>query len=145
MPLMFLNYPAGIFTNEALAGLVEQLTHDGQELEKLKVTPFVRSTACVFCQEYAPDHVFHAGQPGGSPFISVLINVIRGGFAARTKAQLIQRVTDAVAKFGNLPEGGPRCVYVVIREVEESNFGFDGVPIDLEDLRDPPHPDAKPL
>jgi len=109
------------------------------------MTPFVLSTTCVYCQEYAPDHVFHGGKPGGSHFISVVINVIQGGYAAKTKAQLIQRVTDAVAKFGNLPEGEPRRVYVIIREVAESNWGFDGAPIDLEDLRDPPNPDAKPL
>lgn len=72
------------------------------------------------------------------------INVIQGGFSASTKQNLISRVTDAISKYGDLPEDEPRRAYVIIREVAESNWGFDGQTIDLEVLRNPAE-DAKPL
>jgi len=43
-----------------------------------------------------------------------------------------------------MPSGEPRRVHVVIREVAEANWGFDGKTIDLQVLRNPPK-DAVPL
>ena len=144
MPLMFLNYTEGAFTPDALNSLAERLTRDGEELEKLKLTDWVLSTTWIYTREYPKSKVYHGGKPGGNHFIAVEINVIQGGFGASTKKELIERVTDAIGKYGNLPQGEPRRVYVVIREVAESNWGFDGQPIDLEMLRNPPA-DMKPL
>lgn len=144
MPLMFMRYTEGTFTPENLNKLANQLTHDGEELEKLPLTDFVLSTTWVYAQELPKEKVFHGGKPGGQNFVAIEINVIQGGYNATTKAELMKRVTDAIGKYGDLPKGEPRRVYVLIREVAEANWGFDGKPISLEQLRDPPK-DAKPL
>ena len=144
MPLMYLSYPEGTFTPEGLDSLTNQLTRDGEELEGIPLTEWALSTTCIYAREYKTTHVFHGGKPGGNYFITVDINVINGGYSATRKAALIQRVTDAVEKYGNLPKGEPRRVYVVIREVAEANWGFDGQSIDLELLRNH-DPNMKPL
>ena len=137
MPLMFLHYTEGSFDPDALGKLADQITRDGEELEGLEMTDFVLSTTWVWTREYSKTQVFHGGQSGGSHFVALEINVIQGGFGATKKAELMKRVTAAVEKYGNLPKGEPRRVYVMIREVAESNWGFDGAPIDLEELRHP--------
>ena len=144
MPLMFLNYPAGTFAPEALDKLADEITRYGEELERLPLTPFVLSTTWVYAREYPKEQVYHGGQPGGNNFIALDINVLQGGYNATTKKELIKRVTDSIEKHGKLPKGEPRRVYVLIREVAEANWGFDGGLIDLEALRSP-DPDAKPL
>ena len=141
---MFLNYTAGTFTPDALNRLADQITRDGEELEKLPLTDYVLSTTWVYAREYPEAQVYHGGKPGGNKFVALEINVIQGGYSATTKAELIKRVTDAIGQHGNLPTGEPRRVYVIIREVAEANWGFDGVNINLEALRDPPTA-AKPL
>ena len=142
---MHLSYTAGTFTPEALQSLVTQLTHDGIELEGLPQTDYIASTTWIYAREYPATQVFHGGKPSADKsFVAIEINVILGGYSASTRTELIKRVTDAIDKYGNLPEGEPRRVYVIIREVAESNWGFDGVPIDLLQLRNPPA-DSKPL
>lgn len=147
MPLMFLNFTEGTFSTNSLDTLIASLTRDAIELEKLPLTDYIGSTTWVYTREYPKNRVYHGGKPGGSNgsnFVALEINVILGGFSASTKRNLISRVTDAISKYGDLPENEPRRVYVIIREVAESNWGFDGQTIDLEMLRDPPT-DAKPL
>ena len=85
-----------------------------------------------------------AASLGGNNVITVEISVIQGGYSASTKRQLIKRATDAIGEHGNLPQEGPRRVYVLVHEVAEANWGFDGQPIALEDLREPPK-NAAPL
>ena len=144
MPLMFLHFTEGTFSTDSLDRVADSITRAGCELEKLPLTDFVTSTTWVYTREYPKTRVYHGGKSGGSNFVAVDINVIQGGYSASTKQELISRVTDAVSEHGNLPKNEPRRVYVVIREVAESNWGFDGQPIDLEMLRDPPK-DSKPL
>ncbi len=142
---MFLHYSEGTFTTEALDGLIPKLTRAGDETEKIPLTDFAVSTTWVYCREVSKDEFYHGGKRGGSKFVTLEINVILGGHSASTKAELIKRATDAIGEYGNLPQGEPRRVYVLIRELAESNWGFDGQPIDLEaDLRHHPA-DAKPL
>ena len=144
MPLMFLNYTAGTFTPEALDRLADEITRHGEELEKLPLTEYVLSTTWVYAREYPKEQVYHGGKSGGNSFVALDINVIQGGYSASTKQELIKRVTDAIGNHGNLPKGEPRRVYVIIREVAEANWGFDGANIDLEALRSP-RGDEKPL
>ena len=145
MPLMFATYTAGAFDQDSLDAFADQITKDGEELEGLDMTDFVLSTTWVWCQEYPSTHVYHGGQnQGGKDFVTVQINVIQGGYTEATKKELIKRVTDAVDKYADLPSGEPRRVYVLLREVPENSWGFDGRPIRLEDLKNPPK-DAAPL
>ena len=144
MPLMFLNYTKGTFAPDALNQLANRITRDGDELEKIPLTDFNLSTTWVYAREYPKTHVFHGGKPGGNNFVALEINVIQGGYSATTKQELIRRVTDAIGEYGELPKGEPRRVYILIREVAEANWGFDGKTINLEELRGPPT-DMKPL
>ena len=144
MPLIYLSYPEGSFTPENLTALANQMTRDGEELEGIPLTEWALSTTWIYAREYPKANVFHGGKPADNSFVTVDINVINGGYSAKTKAGLIQRVTDAVEKYGKLPQGEPRRVYVVIREVAEANWGFDGQSIDLHLLRNQP-PNMTPL
>ena len=144
MPCIFLHYTEGTFEKDALDKLVAKITRCTAKLEKLPLTDFILSTTWVYCREYPKDMVYHGGKSGGNNIITLEVNVIQGGYSNSPKTELIKSATDAIEEHGNLPQGEPRRVYVVIREVEESNWGFDGQPIDLEMLRDPPK-DASPL
>ena len=133
MPLMFLSYPTGSFTPDALDRVVEQVTRDGEALEGLPLTEYVLSTTWVYAREYGEMQVYHGGKPGGNKCITIEINVLQGGYHAASKKELIKRVTDTIGKHAKLPE--PRRVYVIVREVAEANWGFDGQLISLEALR----------
>ena len=136
---MFVNYTKGAFTADNLARFAHQITGDGAELEELDLTPFILSTTWVWTREYPADQVFHGGQSGGGKhFVAIEINVVQGGYDATTKSELLKRVTDAVEEYSQLPQGEPKRVYVIIREVAEANWGFDGQPINLQYLRHPP-------
>ena len=135
MPLIFVSYTEGTFTSSTLDQLCSQITRDGIELEGLPSNDYVSSTTWVWTQEYSKAKVYHGGKSGGAKLVTVDINVLQGGYSATTKSQLIKRVTDAVEKYGSLPSGEPRRVYVLVREVSESNWGFDGSVINLEALR----------
>jgi phenylpyruvate tautomerase PptA (4-oxalocrotonate tautomerase family) len=133
---MFLHYTSGAFTKPALDSLAQRLMYDSEELEKIPATPFNLSTNWIYTHEYPTSAMYHSGKTGGGKhFITLEINVITGGYSATTKTEFIKRATDAIAEFGGLPKGEPRRVYVVMREVAEANWGFDGKTINLEELR----------
>jgi phenylpyruvate tautomerase PptA (4-oxalocrotonate tautomerase family) len=138
MPIMYLSYTEGAFTHDGLDSLAKRITQNAIELEKLPSDDWVRSTTLLYSHAYPQAHVYHGGKPGGNKFITLDINVIQGGYSATTKTELIKRVTEAMEEYGNLPKDEPRRVYVLIREVAESNLGFDGNNINLEVLRNPP-------
>jgi phenylpyruvate tautomerase PptA (4-oxalocrotonate tautomerase family) len=138
MPIMYLSYTEGAFTHDGLDSLAKQITQDAIELEKLPWDDWVRSTTLIYSHAYPPAHVYHGGKPDGNKFIALDINDIQGGYSATTKTELIQRVTGAMERYGNLPKDEPRRIYVLIREVAEANMEFDGNNIDLEVLRNPP-------
>ena len=143
MPLIFIHHPQGSFTPEALDALAQQVSKDGGDLEKLADDPFVRSTTWVYAHEYDPAHVYHGGKPGGTKVITVELNALQGGFDAATKAELIKRVTAAVAEAAGL-QGDILPIYVVLRDVPEQNWGFSGKPLSFDQLQKPP-PGAMPL
>ncbi len=169
MPLVFINSPQGTFTPAALDKLAAQISEDGGNLEGLATDDFVRSTIWVYAQEYDPAKVYHGGKPGGTRVITVELTTLQGGLAAPTKALLIKRVTDAVAKAAELEsvvdgvahatglgavadaigkaagvEKDILPIYVLLHEAPPQNWGFNGKPLSFELLTNPPS-DAKPL
>lgn len=144
MPMIYLHYPEGSLATNARDSLVAEMTRAGVELEQLPLTEYVLSTTFAFTREYPAGHVYNGGSPVTQAFVAVEINVIQGGYSASTKAALIDRVTNSVARYFDMPSSEPRRVYVVIREVAEADWGFDGKTIDLQVLRNPPA-DAVPL
>ena len=143
MPLIQIHYPQGAFTPQALDTLAQQVSKDGGDLEKLADDPFVRSTTWVYANEYDPARVYHGGKPGGTKVITVELSALQGGFDAGTKAELIRRVTDAVAKAAGL-QGDILPIYVLLHEVPPQSWGFNGKPLSFEQLQSPPA-GAKPL
>ena len=143
MPLIQIHYPEGTFTPEALNTLAKTISNEGGDLEKLADNPFVRSTTWVYAQKYDPAQVYHGGKPGGTKVVTVELSALQGGFDAATKAELIKRVTAAVAKAGEM-EGDILPIYVVLHDVPEQNWGFSGKPLSFDQLQNPPV-GAKPL
>ncbi|KFG78610.1 hypothetical protein MANI_002850 [Metarhizium anisopliae] len=121
MPVIYLSYPEGTFSPDNLNSTADHITRDAVGLEKLPLTGDALSATMIYAREYPRAYVFHGGKPGGNRFVAVDINVLQGGYSATTKTELIKRVTDTIEKYGQLSQGGPRRVHVVIREVAEAN------------------------
>ena len=143
MPLIKIHFPEGTFTPRALDTLAAQISKDGGDLEKLAEDPFVRSTTWVYAHEYDPGKVYHGGKPGGTKVITVELTALQGGFDVATKAELIKRVTGAVAEAAGL-EGDILPIYVLLHDVPPQSWGFSGKPLTFEQLQSPPA-GAKPL
>ena len=71
------------------------------------------------------------------------LSALQGGFDAATKAELIKRVTEAVAEAAGM-EGEILPIYVLIHDVPPQSWGFSGKPLSFEQLQNPP-PGAKPI
>jgi phenylpyruvate tautomerase PptA (4-oxalocrotonate tautomerase family) len=144
MPKVFLNYPNGTFSENALTALAEEITTAGLECEKLPDTPYVRSNIWVYAREYAVEKVFHGGKPRGTKVISLEVNVVEGALDADSRKELIARFTGIVGKHAGIPPQERIPVYIVIRDVPPQSWGMFGKPISLESLRNPPA-DAEPV
>jgi phenylpyruvate tautomerase PptA (4-oxalocrotonate tautomerase family) len=142
MPKVFINYPEGAFSEDALDALAEEITTTGLECEKLPDTPYVRSNIWVYANEYAAARVFHGGKPSGTKVISLEVNVVEGALDAESRKELIARFTNLVGKHAGISPQERVPVYIVIRDVPPRSWGMFGKPITLDSLRNP-HPNAK--
>ncbi len=138
MPLIHLNCPEGTFSAEAKDALAQDITREGLAAERLPDTPFVRSTAWIYMTEYPAGAVYHGGKPGGTKIISLEVNVAEGALDEKAKFALIASITAAVRKHAGLAPDALAPVYVIIREVQGSSWGFFGKPGSLDDLLHPP-------
>ena len=143
MPLIKIHFPEGTFTPRALDTLAAQISKDGGDLEKLAEDPFVWSTTWVYAHECDPGKVYHGGKPGGTKVITVELTALQGGFDVATRAELIKRVTGAVAEAAGL-EGGILPIYVLLHDVPPQSCGFSGKPLTFDQLQSPPA-GARPL
>jgi phenylpyruvate tautomerase PptA (4-oxalocrotonate tautomerase family) len=144
MPKVFINYPNGTFSEQALSALAEEITTTGLECEKLPDTPYVRSNIWVYAKEYDADRVYHGGKPCGTKVISLEVNCVEGALDSDSRKELIARFTSVVGKHAGIPPHDRVPVYIVIRDVPPQSWGMFGKPITLESLRNPPA-DAKPV
>jgi phenylpyruvate tautomerase PptA (4-oxalocrotonate tautomerase family) len=144
MPKVFINYPKGTFSDDALDALVEEITTTGLQCEKLPDTPYVRSNIWVYAREYAAERVYHGGKPCGTKVVSLEVNVVEGALGDDARKELIARFTQAVGKHAGIPPQERVPVYIVVRDVPPQSWGMFGKQITLESLRNPPA-DAKPV
>ena len=144
MPKVFINYPQGTFSADALNALAEEITTIGRECEQLPDTPYVLSNIWIYGREYDADKVFHGGKPRGTKVISLEVNVVEGALGPELRKQLIARLTAAVGKYAGIAPQERVPVYIVIRDVPPPSWGMFGKPITLESLHNPPA-DAKPV
>ena len=133
MPKMLVHAPRGVLDADARTHIATALTDLGLDCESLPKTDFVRSTVWIYFNEYAADAVFMAGRPATVPIISLQVYALAGGLDEAGKRRLIAGATDIFAPYTGSRERIP--VYVVIREVAESDWGLFGKTGSLEGLR----------
>jgi phenylpyruvate tautomerase PptA (4-oxalocrotonate tautomerase family) len=134
MPLMYVNYPEGTFTQEAINKLAFQLTNFGEDAEKIPKTPYLFSTTWVYFRPYSSELVFHGGKSGGTKVISLEVNVFEGGLDYAAKKEFYKNVTEAIAEATGLSKDQRRPVYILVRDVPDINWGFYGNIIAINDL-----------
>ena len=144
MPLIYVNHPTDTFAAADRDALAEDLTRIGLECEQLQPTPFVRSTNWIFFREYPTSHVYHGGRAGGRQVIALEVNAFLGGLDEQAKKRLFKRFTDAIRLHAKIPDDALAPVYVVVRDVPETDWGVFGSTITLGDLRNP-DPRAEPF
>ena len=144
MPKVFINYPKGTFSDDALDALADEITTAGRECEKLPDTAYVRSNIWIYAREYAAERVYHGGKSLGTKVISLEVNVVEGALTADAREALIARFTQIVGKHAGIPPQERVPVYIVIRDVPPQSWGMFGKAITLEGLQSPP-PNAKPV
>ncbi len=144
MPLIYVDYPEGTFADAALDALAEQITTDSLECEGLPNTPFVRSTVWIYFRPYPKGRIFQGGKRASTNVISFEVNVFQGGLGDQAKKDVIGRMTEAARRHIGLGQGDVAPVYIVFRDVPDTNWGVFGSTITLNDLRIPPA-DAKPI
>jgi phenylpyruvate tautomerase PptA (4-oxalocrotonate tautomerase family) len=144
MPLIYVNAPAGTFTDAARDALADALTTIGLESEKLPQHPYDRSTCWIYFRDYPPDQVYHGGRPGGTKVISLEVNSFAGLPTPEGKRFLYEHATEAIRRHAGLSSEALVPVYIVVREVETINWGVFGGTITTDDVRTP-HPDLSPI
>lgn len=144
MPLIYVNYPASTLSPTVRDALAEALTDIALECEKLPASPFMKSTVWVYFNDLPSDRIYHGGKPGGTKVISLEVNSFEGGHDETSKQLLFERFTQAIRKYAEIPPETIAPVYIILRDVPETNWGVFGGTITLDDLRDP-DPNAKPI
>ena len=149
VPLIFMHYPKGTFSEAALNALADQVTTIALRCEKLPNTTFVRSTTWIYTNELPLSSVFVAGRRLGAGaadpnVISMEIKVFAGGLDDGAKQDLIEQVTDSVKLHAGIEAGKRAPIYIILTEIDSANWGVFGSRVTLESLSNPPD-DATPL
>jgi phenylpyruvate tautomerase PptA (4-oxalocrotonate tautomerase family) len=138
MPLIYLNCPKETFSAKAKNELAEHLTNIALEVEGLPKTPFVKSTVWIYFNEYPPENVYHGAVNTGTKVISLEINAFKGGLDVEQKKKIIEKFTESIRKHAEIKAKYRVPVYIIFRDVPESDWGVFGGTIRLEDLKNPP-------
>jgi phenylpyruvate tautomerase PptA (4-oxalocrotonate tautomerase family) len=138
MPLIYINCPENTFSAAAKDALADELTTIALAAEQLPNTPFVRSTVWIYIHEYPAATVYHGGKSAGTRVISLEVNAFAGGHDNASKQTLIQQFTEAFRHHTGLTKAELVPVYILFRDVPESNWGVFGTTITLHDLHHPP-------
>ena len=88
--------------------------------------------------------MYHAGKSGGTQVISLEVNAFQGGHTVSSKQALIERFTEAISRHAGIAAGARVPVYILLRDVPESDWGVFGATTTLNELHHPPA-DAVPV
>ena len=138
MPLIYVNCPEATFSASSKDALAEELTSLALAIERLPDTPFVRSTVWIYLHEYPAATVYHGGKSAGTKVISLEVNAFQGGHDVASKQALIQKFTESIRRHAGITQGDLVPVYIIFRDVPESDWGVFGATITLKDLHNPP-------
>ena len=144
MPLIYVNCPENTFSAAAKDALADELTTIALATERLPDTPYGRSKVWIYFHEYPAAMVYHGGQTAGTQVISLEVNAFQGGHTIASKQALIEQFTKAIGHHAGIAAGARVPVYILLRDVPESNWGAFGQTTTLNDLRHPPA-DAVPV
>lgn len=139
MPLIHVYSPVGTFSAAERDHLAEELTAIALEVENLPMTPFDKSAVWIYFHEIPGSAVYHGGKPGGTRVIAVDVNAFEGGHDDNAKRLLYQRFTEAIRKHTGFAVGARVPVYVLLRQVQDTNWGVFGRTTTIHEVRTP-HP-----
>jgi phenylpyruvate tautomerase PptA (4-oxalocrotonate tautomerase family) len=144
MPLIYLNCPVGTFSIDAKKNMAEELTTAALEIENLPNSAFVRSTVWIYINEYPSENVYHGGGSIGTRVISMEVNAFKGGLVSAAKQLLIEQFTFIISKYADIDKNQLIPVYIIIRDIEERDWGIFGKTITLDSVRNFPA-DERPI
>ena len=132
MPKLFVHAPEGVYTAAGRAAVAAALTELGMACERLADRPEVRAGVWVlFC---SVDAVFQGGKVGSEPAVALVVYALQGGLDDGGRRRLIAEATSILQEHATSGEGPP-CVYVVIQDTPETNWGMAGQQVSLANLR----------
>lgn len=138
MPLIYLNCPVDTFSQIAKDTLATELTTISLKVEGLANTAFVRSTVWIYINEYPAENIYHGGSSLGTKIISLEVNVFEGGLDMEAKKMLIQHFTVLIRRHAGIANVKIAPVYIIIRDIPESNWGVFGNTMTLDELQNSP-------
>ena len=138
MPLIYVNCLENTFSAAAKDALADELTTIALATERLPDTPYGRSKVWIYFHEYPAAAVYHGGQTAGANVISLEVNAFQGGHTVASKQALIAQFTEAIRPHAGIAAGALVPVYILLRDVPESNWGAFGQTTTLNDLRHSP-------
>jgi phenylpyruvate tautomerase PptA (4-oxalocrotonate tautomerase family) len=144
MPLIYLNCPVTTFSAQAKKAMAEELTTAALEIEKLPNSAFIRSTVWIYINEYPSENVYHGGSSIGTKVISMEVNAFKGGLNNVSKSLLIKQFTFIIRKYAVIDKSQPVPLYIIIRDIDERDWGIFGKTITLNSVRNP-SADARPV
>lgn len=135
MPLITINCIEGTFDSQQKQNLAASLTTAALRIEALPNSSSVRHTCWIFINEMPVYNVFRAGEETSSAILSMDVNVFKGGLGTAQKGELITEFTQIIHDAMHLPADIETPLYILIREVDQDNWGVCGKRITLDDLR----------
>lgn len=88
--------------------------------------------------------MYHGGQTAGTNVISLEVNALQGGHTIASKQALIAQFTEAIRPHAGIAADALVPVYILLRDVPESDWGAFGQTTTLNELHHPPA-DAVPI
>jgi 4-oxalocrotonate tautomerase family enzyme len=134
MPLIDLTYPAGTFSADARAELVDELGVVLRRAERAPETQFFRDITWVNVHELPEGRIFAAGRPVSEPTFRVQVTIPQGALSDRRKAEFVSEATRAISEVARLGEADGLRVWVLIDEVPAGNWGAGGRVVTIDDL-----------
>jgi 4-oxalocrotonate tautomerase len=133
MPVIDVTYPAGSLNLAAQEAIAAQLTDILMEIEGTKGIAAIAAGTWLLLHEAPANTVAVGGQFAPGRY-RVEINTPEGVLNMAQKAELIQRVTDALLRIeGTEPDERQRArVYCLLHEVPDGGWGFAGIAITKE-------------
>lgn len=128
MPMIDLTFVRGLFEQERLNRLTDELVSVLLRAERAPDTPFLRDNTVVYLHALEPAAQSVGGRAPGTPRFRVDMTVFEGALSQERKEQLVADVYAAVTTAAGIDPEGPRAfhVWTLIHEIPEGNWAGGG-------------------